>query len=171
MERFGEYVLDERLGPSERGLVCRATRGDTANLETEHVVGVSLDELLHDIRTDGPPPVEVAISLVAELAVALECSHEQGVVHGNIRPCHLLIARSGSLEVLGFGLVQLEQSADQRCYAAPESTAGDPPDARADLYSLGVVAYELATGRPLFDEHMDPELRSYQGSSIQPPSS
>lgn len=223
MERFGEYVLYEQLGPGKRGKVNRATVAtgmatarpvavkrfpvslfpspgaasrhavevarvsqlrhpnivaihrvgrldDTTYVEMQHVVGISLEELLHDIRTDGPPPIDVVVSLVTELAAALGCAHDHHIVHGDIEPRHLLVDSTGRLKVIGFGMVQLERPPAERCYAAPESLRGEPADARTDVYSLGVVAYELVTGQPLFDEHMDPELRSYLGASIRPPS-
>lgn len=224
MNRFGEYVLYEQLGTSERSSVHRATvacgeasaravaikrfptslfpteeaatrhaadvaraaqlhhpnigavyrvgrLGDTTYVEMEHIVGIPLEELLHDIRTDGPPPIDVAVSLIAELGRALEVAHGRNVVHGDINPGHLLIDTTGCLKVLGFGMAQLEKPLTQRCYAAPETLGGAPADTRGDLYALGVVAYELLTGQPLFDEHMEPQLRSYLGSCIPPPSS
>jgi serine/threonine-protein kinase len=223
MERFGEYVLYEQLGPGKRAIVNRATvatgmstarpvaikrfpiglfpsrsaasrhavevarvsqlrhpniaavhrvgrLGDTTYVEMEHVVGSSLDDLLHDIRTDGPPPIDVVVSIVAELAAALGLAHDHGIVHGDIQPYHLLIDSAGHLKIIGFGMAQVERPMAERCYAAPESLDGEPTDARSDVYSLGVVAYELVTGQPLFDEHMDPELRRYLGSSIRAPS-
>ncbi len=144
--------------------------GDTTFVEMEHVIGCSLDELLHEIRTDGPPPMEVVISLLVELVDAIGFAHQQGIVHGDIRPCHLLVDWNGHLKVLGFGMAELEQPPADCCYAAPETLRGEPAGTRADLYTLGVVGYELATGRPLFDEHMNPELRRYLASCISPPS-
>ena len=143
--------------------------GETAYVEMEHVVGHSVDELLHDIRTNGPPTIDVVVSLVVELTHALQFAHAQGLVHGDIRPCHLLVDTTGHLKMLGFGMAELERPSAQRCYAAPESIEGAAADARADLYSVGVIAYELVTGRPLFDEHMDAELRSCLGTCIEPP--
>jgi len=152
MERSNSHELDHQLDAGER------------------VVGVSLDEVLHHVRTDGPPPIAVAVSLVTELAEALAHAHERGVVHGDIRPCHLIIDNAGNLRLLGFGVAGLAEIPGHSCYVAPEILAGAPPDARADLYSLGVVAYELITGHPLFDEHTAPELRRYLAARIRLPS-
>ncbi len=156
--------------PNIVAIHCVHQVGDTTCVEMERVVGVSLEEVLHHVRTDGPPPIEVVVSLVAELAEALAHAHERGVAHGDLRPCHLIIDAAGNLRLLGFGMARLAEQPGHSCYAAPEVLRGAPADARADLYSLGVIAYELVTGQPLFDEHMAAELRRYLAARVRLPS-
>jgi len=130
--------------------------------------GVSLEDLLHGVRTDGPPPLGVITSILYELCSALAFAHERGSVHGDLRPRLLLLGTTGHLHVLG--LSNERPAGAHHSYAPPESIAGAAPTTRSDVYSVGVIAYELITGRPLFGDHMDLELRTCVGSHIAAPS-
>lgn len=106
-----------------------------------------------------PIPPAKAAALAVTLAEALHHAHSQGVVHRDVKPSNVLIDREGNPRLLDFGLARLDAAdtltADgdllgTPAYMAPEIIAGATADARADLYSLGVVLYELLTGERPF---------------------
>lgn len=112
----------------------------------------------------------MVLDLVGQTAAALSAAHEAGIVHRDIKPENIMVRRDGFVKVLDFGLAKLrepssESVADLRTrpghlagtiqYLSPEQVAGKPVDARSDLFSLGVVAYELATGMRPFDGPTD----------------
>jgi serine/threonine protein kinase len=129
------------------------------------------DGTLHDLlarraEPDSPWSQPLALDLVRQAAEALDFAHAQGFVHGNITPGNLLLdnrspsAAGHRLKVADFGLAWLaihrdgaeQASADALTYAmAPERCQGLDIDGRADLYALGVILYEIATGRPPFE--------------------
>ncbi|MEO5712452.1 MAG: serine/threonine-protein kinase [Luteolibacter sp.] len=129
----------------------------------EYVDGANLRQLLQSHRFTP----EQALAVVPPLCDALQYAHDRGIVHRDIKPENLLMDRDGKLKVADFGLVKMlgdDPAGDERpvgtpSYMAPEQTA-DPVnvDNRADIYSLGVVIYEMLTG----------EL---PGNNFQPPSS
>ena len=113
----------------------------------------------------GPLPVKDATSIVLQIAEALEEAHEHGVVHRDLKPGNVMITVKGQAKVLDFGLAKVLTSRDDAAtlsltetrgilgtplYMSPEQALGKAVDARTDLWSLGVVYYELLTGRPPF---------------------
>ena len=124
----------------------------------EHVPGTDLRALL----ASGPPPADEAARMLGEIAAALDHAHERGLVHGDLQPVNVLLDGAGAVRVSDFGLVALlERQARSRAgragaveglaYLAPELARGDlVVDRRADVYSLGVIAYEMLVGRVPF---------------------
>jgi eukaryotic-like serine/threonine-protein kinase len=122
----------------------------------------------------GPLPEKEIVSLGTQITAALEEAHERGIVHRDLKPGNILVTPKGQAKVLDFGLAQLLRSqadlaatqtfAETRGlsgtlpYMAPEQLRGETPDARADIYSLGCVFYEMATGRRAFLEDLAPRL-------------
>jgi eukaryotic-like serine/threonine-protein kinase len=126
---------------------------------------------LKDRVARGPLPVEEVLDLGAQMADALDAAHAQGVVHRDIKPANLFVTRRATLKVLDFGVAKLGQPApaaagpldstlgatDQLTtlgttigtvsYMSPEQARGQEIDARSDVFSAGVVLYEMATGR------------------------
>jgi hypothetical protein len=125
---------------------------------TEHVPGDDLRELL----AAGRPAPHIAARVLSQIAAALDHAHERGVVHGGLQPANVLLGEDGAIKVGDFGLAALlEGQAGSRtsrtdaveglAYLAPELARGDlAVDRRADVYSLGVIAYELLVGRVPF---------------------
>jgi eukaryotic-like serine/threonine-protein kinase len=121
----------------------------------EFVDGVSLLELTAAQRR---LPTDDVASLMAQLLDALECAHAQGVWHRDIKPANVLITADGRLKVTDFGIACIETSdltlpssvLGSSGYMAPERYTGAPPDGRIDIFSCGVLLYELLTGTAPF---------------------
>jgi serine/threonine-protein kinase len=107
----------------------------------------------------GPMSAEDAVAIALQACRGLSLAHKQGVVHRDIKPGNLIFNSQGTLKILDFGLAKLHGSPElttpgstlgTAAYMAPEQALGNPTDQRADLWSVGVVLYEMLTGRGLF---------------------
>jgi len=132
----------------------------------EHPVPYIVMELVHgrllkSIVDAGPVPIDEALRYVDGILEALEYSHRAGVVHRDIKPGNVMITDSGRVKVMDFGIARAVSDSSSTvaettaivgtaAYFSPEQAKGESVDARADLYSTGVVLYELLTGRPPF---------------------
>jgi tRNA A-37 threonylcarbamoyl transferase component Bud32/tetratricopeptide (TPR) repeat protein len=137
--------------------------GQTAGLLYYTMPFVEGESLRERLDRDGELPVQDTVRLLGEIARALSYAHRQGIVHRDIKPANILLAE-GQVQVTDFGLARaLSGSVETRAlseggialgtplYMAPEQAAGEPAvDHRADLYALGLVAYEMLTGAPPF---------------------
>jgi eukaryotic-like serine/threonine-protein kinase len=119
----------------------------------EYIQGSSCAEILRD---DGWVEVEEAISIIGQACEGLDYAHRHGVVHRDVKPGNLLRAREGEVKLADFGIAKAtEQSSITQvgsvlgtaAYLAPEQARGEEAGPRADLYALGVVAYQLISGR------------------------
>jgi len=119
----------------------------------EHVPGRSCAELL---RERGHLDVDEAVDIVAQACRGLDYAHRNGVVHRDVKPGNLLVTDEGGVKLADFGIAKAtEQSSITQVgsvlgtasYLAPEQARGEEAGPRADLYSLGVVAYQLLCGR------------------------
>jgi serine/threonine-protein kinase len=126
----------------------------------EYVEGRNLREFL---ERKGPPEVLVALSLMRQVAAALQRASELGVIHRDIKPENILLTRKGEAKVADFGLsrcfreesqpLKLTQSGmtmGTPLYMSPEQVEGRPVDPRTDIYSFGVTCYHLLAGHPPF---------------------
>jgi serine/threonine-protein kinase len=140
----------------------------------EHVEG----RLLKDIIAAGPLPASEAGRIVDGILTALEYSHRAGVVHRDIKPGNVMVTPTGQVKVMDFGIARaISDSAATVAqtsailgtaqYFSPEQARGEAVDARTDLYSTGVVLYELLTGRPPFSG-ASPVAVAYQHISEAP---
>ncbi|MDQ3958413.1 MAG: protein kinase [Actinomycetota bacterium] len=128
----------------------------------EHCGGGTLTELL---RARGPLDPQHAASVVAGICSALDYAHRAGVVHRDVKPDNVLFAEDGSLKVADFGIAKAAYASGDITttgsilgtvtYVSPEQAEGREPDARSDIYSAGVVLYELLVGRPPFSGETD----------------
>ncbi len=120
----------------------------------------------------GPIPLDEALPIAKQIAEALEAAHEQGVIHRDLKPANIKVREDGTVKVLDFGLAKaldpnpdadpsqsptLTAAATQMgvimgtaAYMSPEAARGKPVDKRADVWSFGVVLYEMLTGTRLF---------------------
>jgi serine/threonine protein kinase len=123
----------------------------------ELVKGKLLREIIHAGQVD----IEKAIRYVTGILSALEVSHRSGVIHRDIKPANVMISENDAVKVMDFGIARAvsDNSATQAAtagivgtaqYFSPEQARGETVDARTDLYSTGVILYELLAGRPPF---------------------
>jgi len=140
----------------------------------EHVQG----RLLRDIIEDGPLDPAEAIRIIAGVLTALEYSHRAGVVHRDIKPGNIMVTPTGQVKVMDFGIARAISDSSANVaqtsailgtaqYFSPEQARGEPVDARTDLYSAGVVLFEMLTGRPPFQAD-SPVAVAYQHVSEAP---
>ena len=134
--------------------------------------------LLKDVISEGPVPVDTAVRYVDGILEALEYSHRAGVVHRDIKPGNVMVTESGQVKVMDFGIARAVSDSSSTvadttailgtaAYFSPEQAKGEPVDARADVYSTGVVLYELLTGRQPFRGE-SPVAVAYQHVSETP---
>jgi serine/threonine protein kinase len=112
------------------------------------------------IQGEGPLPVPRALQLAEEVARALEHAHQRGIVHRDIKPQNLLVGRDGIVKVTDFGISRVRGDARMTAagsfmgtpeYLAPEQAMGGQSDGRSDVYSLGIVLFEMVTGQLPFN--------------------
>jgi serine/threonine-protein kinase len=135
-------------------------------LSMEYVDGEDLASLLRRI---GRLPKDKAIQLARQIAAGLAAAHEAGVLHRDLKPSNVMIDGRGRARITDFGLAGLAGAPGDRgtgfgtpAYMAPEQLAGREATARSDLYALGLVLYELFTGKPPFAARTIDDLRRLQ---------
>ncbi|WP_328720520.1 protein kinase [Streptomyces sp. NBC_00247] len=129
----------------------------------EYVEGLPLGAVLRqDIAAQGAMPADKALKVTADVLAALETSHEMGLVHRDIKPGNVMITKRGVVKVMDFGIARAMQSGVTSMtqtgmvvgtpqYLSPEQALGRGVDARSDLYSVGIMLFQLLTGRLPFD--------------------
>ena len=153
--------------------VCRIYDAGEADgqhfLSMEYVDGEDLASLLRRI---GHLPKDKAIQIARQLCAGLAAAHEIGVLHRDLKPANIMIDGRGRARITDFGLAAFAEDvagseilSGTPAYMAPEQMAGRGVSARSDLYSLGLVLYELFTGKPAFKAESVAELRRLQSES------
>lgn len=135
----------------------------TPYIVMEYVEGRPLGSVLEqDIREYGAMPADKALKITADVLAALEISHEMGLVHRDIKPGNVMSTKRGVVKVMDFGIARAMQSGVTSMtqtgmvvgtpqYLSPEQALGRAVDARSDLYSVGIMLFQLVTGRLPFD--------------------
>jgi hypothetical protein len=145
-------------------------------LSMEYVDGEDLASLLKRI---GRLPAQKALEISREICAGLAAAHEQGVIHRDLKPANIMIDGRGQARIMDFGLAikpvegtQGREFAGTPAYMAPEQLAGMGTSVKSDIYSLGLVLYELFTGRRVLEAESLEEIRRKQMTEIpRPPSS
>ena len=146
----------------------------TPYIVMEHVEGHLLSTLMRQGKLEERHILKVADGVLT----ALEVSHKAGIVHRDIKPANIMISGDGTVKVMDFGIARavsdatgnLEQTTSilgTALYISPEQAKGEEPDTRTDLYSLGVVMYELLAGSPPFTSE-SPVSIAYKHISEEP---
>ena len=151
----------------------------------EWVDGQSLDHLL---KQEGPLSTDRAISIVCQMASALDAAHSQGLIHRDVKPANILLDNQGNAKLSDFGIAKAEsmeltstvQVLGTPFYMSPEQIRDEDLDGRSDLFSLGVVLYQSLTGQQPFQAeslpalthkilHVDPRPPRSLNAEISPP--
>jgi len=138
--------------------------GDVYFMVMEYIEGATLNQRLAELRRRGELlPLAEALRIVIAVGQALDHAHKQGMVHRDIKPGNVMFRKDGAVVLTDFGMSKILNAASDitatgtvagtPAYMAPEQWTDDKPDQRSDLYSLGIVLYQLVTGElPFTDE-------------------
>jgi serine/threonine-protein kinase len=178
VERFRREAKNA-AGLNHPNIVSIYDRGEaegTYYIAMEYLDGRSLKEL---IVSRGPAPINVAIDYARQILAALRFAHRNSIVHRDIKPHNVLVDSDGRLKVTDFGIARAGASEMTEAgsiigtaqYLSPEQAKGTTVDHRSDIYSVGVVLYELVTGRVPFTGDTAVEIAMRHLSSVpEPPS-
>ena len=115
---------------------------------------------LADLVAKGPVPIDTAITLTIEIAAGMAFAHRRGLVHRDLKPQNILLSEEGHAKIADFGLAQTGTGSQYTQpgtvwgtvqYISPEQAQGEPAGPHSDIYSLGIILYELLAGRPPFE--------------------
>lgn len=133
------------------------TQGDIHYIVMEYVKGKTLkDVILENVRLSYERTIDIAI----QIAKALDCAHRNNIIHRDVKPQNILVTEDGVVKVTDFGIAKASSTVTitnsnkvigSAHYFSPEQAKGTFVDARADIYSLGIVMYEMVTGKVPFD--------------------
>jgi serine/threonine-protein kinase len=178
VERFRREA-QSAAGLNHPNIVSIFDRGlaeGTYYIAMEYLDGRTLKELL--VR-NGPTPVPIAIDYARQILGALSFAHRHGIVHRDIKPHNIVVGGDGRLKVTDFGIARSGASQMTEAgsivgtaqYLSPEQARGAPVDPRSDIYSLGIVLYEMLTGKVPFTGDTPVEIAMKHLSQVPDPPS
>jgi hypothetical protein len=134
----------------------------------EFVEGTTLRALMDR----GPMPLQTGLGVLLSTALGLKAMHGQGIVHRDLTPSNIMMAKDGALKITDFGLIghsggKTSLPMGTTKYMAPEMFTGAPVDARADVYSLGMIAYEMFIGPDKFADAFKDVLRDEKAQQVR----
>jgi serine/threonine-protein kinase len=148
---------------------------NVAYMAMEFIEGVELRSMLGEGRA---VPVSQALSIAAQVAEGLAYAHQHGVVHRDVKPANIMVVASGPVKITDFGIARMRAAADELTqtgmmlgspkYMSPEQVIGKRADQRSDIFSLGVILYEMLTGGAPFNGENVTALM-YQIVNFAPP--
>ncbi len=152
--------------------------GDVAYIAMEFLEGRELRDIMNE---RGILPVEQVLDVVAQVALGLAYAHEHGIVHRDVKPSNIMLVRDGHVKITDFGIARMASAAIRTQtgmvlgspkYMSPEQVMGKDIDQRSDIFSLGVMLYELLTGQAPFDgENVNAIMYQTLNLAAAPPSS
>ncbi len=177
MERFKKELLFARKITHKN--VCRMHEfnrvGGVAYTSMEFVEGESLRSVLSRF---GGLPQRKAVDLALQICSGLKEAHAQGIVHRDLKPENIMVDAHGNVKIMDFGIARSMEAVTRMTgslvgtpqYMAPEQVAGKPVDYRTDIYSLGLILYEMFTGTPAFqaDNPVAVALKHMQEEAVPP---
>ncbi|MEK6288580.1 MAG: protein kinase [Acidobacteriota bacterium] len=178
VERFrSEAVTLAKLNhPNIATLYSFVRQGDDFFMVMEFVRGETLDGL---IRRSGAMACDTAIALLCQALEGIDHAHKMGIIHRDVKPANMMMAEGGTLKVMDFGIARVLGTARMTKqgnivgtieYMSPEQVRGQETDARSDIYSLGILLYEMLTGRVPFSSDSEFDLMKMQiDDAPQPP--
>lgn len=145
--------------PNIRAVYDVVSSGDTEYIVMEFVDGINLKQYL---KKKGALSWKEVLHFSSQIAKALSHAHGKGIIHMDIKPQNIILPKDGTVKIADFGIAHLVEESGQEGddgdeavgsihYISPEQARGEAVDARTDIYSLGVVMYEMLTGRIPFD--------------------
>ncbi len=153
--------------------VCRLY--DVAEIDGHHFISMEYidgEDLASLLRRIGKLPHEKALDLARDLCAGLAAAHGLGIIHRDLKPANVMIDGRGDARITDFGLAALAEDLEARreiagtpAYMAPEQLSGGEVSQKTDLYALGLVFYEMFTGKRLFQGETFGEIVSQHGSS------
>src|SRR5687767_4754925 len=159
--------------------------GETYFLAMEYVEGCDLLRLLQDCAAQRRRiPYGISAYVVQQVAKGLDYAHRKtdefgeslGIVHRDISPQNILLSWDGSVKIVDFGIARARDVHEDEgvikgkfAYMSPEQARGEPVDARSDVFSAGIVLYELVCARPLFPGRSKDALELVRAGAVQPP--
>ena len=161
--------------PHVVGVLDQGNDGNTAYLVMEYIKGHTLRDVLRD---RGALPPRLALALIDPVVEGLAAAHAAGFIHRDVKPENVLIADDGRIKIGDFGLARAVTSSTSTgaligtvAYISPELVLGKPADARSDVYSVGIMLYEMLTGRQPFEGEVPIQV-AYQhvNGTVSPPS-
>lgn len=161
--------------PHVVGVLDQGHDGDTAYLVMEYIRGHTLRDV---INSKGALSPRLALALIDPVVEGLGAAHAAGMIHRDVKPENVLIADDGRIKIGDFGLARAVTTTTSTgaligtvAYLSPELVLGKPADARSDIYSTGIMLYEMLTGRQPFDGEVPIQV-AYQhvNSTVGPPS-
>lgn len=177
LDRLGrEAKAAARLShPHVVGVLDQGNDGTTAYLVMEYIKGHTLRDVLRD---RGALPPRLALALIDPVVEGLGAAHAAGFIHRDVKPENVLIADDGRIKIGDFGLARAVTSSTSTgaligtvAYISPELVLGKPADERSDVYSVGIMLYEMLTGRQPFEGEVPIQV-AYQhvNGTVGPPS-
>jgi hypothetical protein len=160
-EFLGRFLREADIGGTlhHPNIIRIFDRGEVDGVPFFTMELVEGETLQARLRRDGALDARTATRLVAQVAEALDYAHLKGVVHRDLKPANIMVLRDGTLKVMDYGIARARRFEGLTAtgaflgtpdYVAPETAEGKGTDARSDLYSLGIVFYEIVTGRRPF---------------------
>ncbi|MHC4852366.1 MAG: serine/threonine-protein kinase [Planctomycetota bacterium] len=149
-----EAFLREARAAAALNHPCLVHVHDVGEAEGRHFLSMELvpgGNLAQYLRATGAVPWRDAVPIIRDVAEALQCAHEHGLVHRDIKPANVLLTQSGRAKLADLGLAAEQKHAGTAAFMAPEQVMRRKVGRRSDLYSLGCFAFSMLTGRPPFD--------------------